>query len=200
MTQYHCTTSAPESLVRVLIAQAIYPLICCAILVHLYHSYIRPRNITLYIPPFNAPTELRLERNITKTITSLLRPYSNVDIRFATANNWILYDLERKRIIHSEVAKVYLKGGGKYLVVSRRGGEGAALVEMVRTWVKGDAKDVEVVGGTRGVGGVGGGGGSGKPEVERWVQDSEDGTIGTGSITPTSSVGFMVLNGNGDRW
>jgi hypothetical protein len=36
--------------------------------------------------------------------------------------------------------------------------------------------------------------------VERWVQESDDGTIGAESLTPTSSVGFTVLEGNGARW
>lgn len=94
------------------------------------------------------------------------------------------------------MAKEYLKGGGKYLVVARRGGEGAALVEMVKTWVEGDAKDV---GGVGAVGGGGGGSGAGRG-VERWVQESDDGTIGAESLTPTSSVGFTVLEGNGARW
>ena len=46
----------------------------------------------------------------------------------------MLYDVARGVLIHRPTADGQMKAGATYLVVSRKGAEGAVLAHMVETW------------------------------------------------------------------
>jgi len=169
-------------------------------------SYIRDGSlgtVTLYIPPFRAPTELRLSRvrcppvapkyladvlterqEFTNTCTSLLPPAS-ADATHATNSDWVLYDLQRQRLIHDVVANEYVRPGGSYLVVSRCGAARGSLDDMVCRWVEGchgrDCRSRSSASASL---------------VEGWVRNAGATTDG-GTLTPTSSHGTFTTAGRG---
>ena len=92
-------------------------------------------------------------------------------------------------MIYGIVANEYVKAGGSYLVVSRRGAERGSLEDMVRRWVDGDGYGYEKERKRRRSTSVG--------SVESWVRRAD--TARGGTLTPTSSHGTFTAVDGGRR-
>ncbi|KAI5842048.1 hypothetical protein BZA05DRAFT_209065 [Tricharina praecox] len=194
MTVYRCSTSSFASAESPAM-ELYYAFLLGALAVLVVQGlsfYVRkssPGTVTLYMPPFRAPTELRLAPDFTTTFTTLL-PSTSTEETHATGTDWVLYDLQRQRIIHGVVANEYVNPGGSYLVVSRRGAERGSLEDMLRQWVDGDRHVYERHREQRSSTSAG--------SVESWVRNA--GAARGGTLTPTSSHGtFTAMEGERRR-
>ena len=76
----------------------------------------------------------RLERLLEQRNSQL----PNMDPTFATANDYVFYDLKRKVLYPGSTSfpQKHLKAGSSYLVVGYKGAEGSVLEDILWEWVE----------------------------------------------------------------